>query len=509
MDPSTENSCVQARPAVGLVPAGHPSARRAPTGRLTPGAAGPTLLAKGRSLALDRRRVRQAMRRVAVLWFAAILGLGHANDGIAGPATELPLATDAEVAEFWDTVFNGPPPYGAPPVHGLRSNRREARGVILWDVRFDSYQDPVTGRPARLGGVFAVPSETPSPAANGRFPGLVVSHSLGVRNPKPSNKVELATFFAAKGYATLAFYLRGYGTSRLVRPRSGCGGYFCANLPAAREPPLDTVWAGFAVDAFQAGEFLAAQPEVLDPNGLAFIGHSLGGFIALNGGIFSGRFKVIVASAPAATTPDPVAWMDYWKGAPWVVWADKQPDPAGTKARLARMWSFVGTYRSLNNSLLAAKNPDWMLGNAAVFLYGGERDPAVPASDIEAAYWLADESNEKVLYRSPTGAHGGMEAFVRGQAWLAGHYPGRTIGRPAADLRVVRKVGRAVEFSAERSRGESVVMTWFYEFGDGTTRHWGATLSHTYARPGMYTATVTVIDGAGQRDTASVTVRVD
>ncbi len=507
MSPSTENSCAQARPAVGPVPAG----------RLIQGAAGPTFLAKGRSLALDRRRVRQAMRKVAVLWFALILGLGLANDGIAGPAgtaAEIPLATDAEVAEFWETVFNGPPPYGAPPVHGRRSNKRKARGVILWDVRFNSYQDPDTGRPARLGGVFAVPSKRPSPAANGKFPGLVVTHSVGARFPRPDNVVELATFFAARGYATLAFFVRGYGTSRLARlnvnsPLGRCAGYFCANLPAAREPPLDMVWTGYAVDAFQAGEFLATQPEVLDPYGLAFIGHSLGGFIALNGGIFSRRFKVIVASAPAATTPDPVAWMKYWKTAPWVAWANKQPDPAGIKARMARMWSFVGTYRSLNNSLLTAKNPDWMLGKAAVFLYGGERDPAVPASDVEAAYWLADESNEKVLYRSPTGAHGGAESWVRSQAWLAGHYPGRTIGRPAADLRVVRKVGRAVKFSAERSRGESVVMSWFYEFGDGTTRHWGKTLSHTYARPGVYTATVTVIDGAGQRDTASVTVRVD
>ena len=64
-------------------------------------------------------------------------------------------------------------------------------------------------------------------------------------------------------------------------------------------------------------------------------------------------------------------------------------------------------------------------------------------------------------------------------------------------------------FSAKRSRDDDVLMSWIYDFGDGTVRHWGDTIRHTYAKPGSYTARVTVIDGAGLSDTASVSVTID
>ena len=55
-------------------------------------------------------------------------------------------------------------------------------------------------------------------------------------------------------------------------------------------------------------------------------------------------------------------------------------------------------------------------------------------------------------------------------------------------------VGQSVQFSAAASdaNGDALAFTW--EFGDGTNGT-GASVSHTYAAPGLYNASVTVTDG--------------
>jgi len=54
--------------------------------------------------------------------------------------------------------------------------------------------------------------------------------------------------------------------------------------------------------------------------------------------------------------------------------------------------------------------------------------------------------------------------------------------------------------------GRIAVYSW--NFGDGTPTGAGVTTSHTFSVSGRYTATLTVIDNSGARDTASVTIDV-
>lgn len=428
--------------------------------------------------------------------------------GSAAETRRASKATPAQVADFWATVFKGTKPHGVPPLRPERKNPRAVGHVTLWDVSFDSYRDPDTNEPVRLAGILGIPNRPGQ-----KFPGLVVTHSVGAPYPAPDNVEQMATFFAETGYVALAFFMRGYGASRMAKlgidsARGRMDGFYVANLVHDGQEPFDTVWAGFPVDMFQAGEFLAQQPEVTDPNALAVIGHSGGGYAALVAGIFNKRYKVIVASAPAATCPDPDAWMKYWKNSPWQRWAESQPDPAVAMSRATRVWSYTGVYQTLNNPNLLAKDRNWKLKNTAVWFYSGENDPAVPPSDIEAAWRLADSSNQKVFHRSPSGGHGGPESWIPAQSWLAGHYPGRIHRQPQAEIRVISQRGGAVILSGETSSSQAGIVGWEYDFGDGNTVHWGPTIGHTYQRPGNYTAKLTVTNGAGLRSTASVRVPI-
>ncbi len=451
-------------------------------------------------------------------WFIipfVLAWVGCANpSGDAPPNTQTVLsasatnkATAQEAADFWDQVFNGAAPYGVPPLNASRTNQRVVGNVTLWDVAFDSYRDPDTDQPVRLRGFYGIPNNISSPGPGNTFPGLVVTHSVGVTTPAEGE--EMAIFFAQRGYAALTFYIRNYGTSTMVSLNANapdCSNGFCANLADDGERPLDTIWTGVPVDVYQAGEFLAAQPEVWNPDNLAFIGHSFGGYAALMAGIFSTRFSVIAASAPAATSPDLDAWMNFWNPSRWWDWANSQPDPAQAMALLTRMWSFTGAYSAINNPAMVAKNPNWKLENAEIWLYGGQMDPAVPPGDVEAAYLLLDNSNNKAFYWSPTGGHGGPESWDRAQAWLAGHYPGVSQTPPTADLQIISLLGQTVTLTGAASVDDSLMVSWEYDFGDGTTKFWGDTVSYTYANDGVYDVTLTVTDGAGLRDTAAVQV---
>ena len=50
-------------------------------------------------------------------------------------------------------------------------------------------------------------------------------------------------------------------------------------------------------------------------------------------------------------------------------------------------------------------------------------------------------------------------------------------------------------------------LTYGWDFGDGSAPESGASVSHTYTQAGMFTATLTVSDGHGGQDTATVRVR--
>ena len=438
------------------------------------------------------------------------------------------LPTPQEIADFWGTVFNGPAPYGVPPLNATRFNQRTVSNCTVWDVRFDSYKDPETDLPVRLGGMFALPNNITPPGPGGTFPGLAVTHSVGAMppaGPAPDDVEAMSIWFAQKGFATLAFYMRGWGTS----PMSATVDLFTDHLADENGQPLDYRWTGMAVDSFQAGEFLAAQPEIWDPNDLTFIGHSGGGFAVLAGGVFSDRFKIIAASAPAGAWPDASAWLDYVWGngsfLPILNWVNSQSDPTYARLLVERSLTFISMYHVTDNPFMVAQNPAWRLDETAIFVYGGQADTAIPAWDVAANFELADPSTPtlKAFHWSPTGGHGGPEFWNRAQAWIAGHHPAAAGSPPVAALAVTSIKGASVAFSAAGSQtweydwnysggGMTTdnynVVSWDYDFGDGTTMNWGSTVSHTYALAGNYVVTLTITDGAGLRDSASVPVTV-
>jgi len=69
------------------------------------------------------------------------------------------------------------------------------------------------------------------------------------------------------------------------------------------------------------------------------------------------------------------------------------------------------------------------------------------------------------------------------------------------------KVGITVNFDAGGSSDNVAIVSYEWDFGDGTTGT-GKTTTHKYISPGTYTVTLTVKDAAGNTDTHSITVTV-
>ena len=66
-------------------------------------------------------------------------------------------------------------------------------------------------------------------------------------------------------------------------------------------------------------------------------------------------------------------------------------------------------------------------------------------------------------------------------------------------------VGATVTFDGGGSTDNVGIVSYEWDFGDGTTGT-GATTSHTYTNPGTYTVTLTVKDAAGNTDSITITV---
>lgn len=69
-------------------------------------------------------------------------------------------------------------------------------------------------------------------------------------------------------------------------------------------------------------------------------------------------------------------------------------------------------------------------------------------------------------------------------------------------------VSQTVFFTATASTN-GTPLSYAWDFGDGTTASGGLTVSHTYTRPGVYTATFTATDGCGYTGVATATVTVN
>ncbi|NIN65340.1 MAG: PKD domain-containing protein, partial [Anaerolineae bacterium] len=84
------------------------------------------------------------------------------------------------------------------------------------------------------------------------------------------------------------------------------------------------------------------------------------------------------------------------------------------------------------------------------------------------------------------------------------------ITKPTADAGEAQtvRVGATVTFDAGGSTDNVAIVSYEWDFGDGTTGT-GKTTTHTYANPGTYTVTLTVRDAAGNINTDNLTVTVE
>ncbi|WP_233496088.1 PKD domain-containing protein [Geodermatophilus sp. TF02-6] len=95
---------------------------------------------------------------------------------------------------------------------------------------------------------------------------------------------------------------------------------------------------------------------------------------------------------------------------------------------------------------------------------------------------------------------------------VAAHAAAGGVGRPANAAPAARFTSTATELTAAFDAGRSIdtdgtIASYAWSFGDGATGS-GATVSHTYAAAGTYTATLTVTDDRGATTTASRQVTV-
>lgn len=83
------------------------------------------------------------------------------------------------------------------------------------------------------------------------------------------------------------------------------------------------------------------------------------------------------------------------------------------------------------------------------------------------------------------------------------------ITKPIADAGQGKIIveGTSVSFDASDSRDNVGIVSYEWDFGDGTTGT-GISVSHTFSSPGIYEVTLTVRDEAGNISTASITVKV-
>ena len=207
----------------------------------------------------------------------------------------------------------------------------------------------------------------------------------------------------------------------------------------------------------------------------------------------------------------------------------RSPQPSSND-RYAGVYQVVGTVpgqqytvRAWNRTLFSGGNAWDYVARLGIDLAGGTNFEAasVSRSEFDSAknVWL-------VLERSVTATSGSMTIFLEAwRKWPAGgdsyawfddvqvstgvppvNHPPTAV---ASANPTTGPAPLAVAFSGTGSTdpdGDPLTCAW--SFGDGTSGS-GATVSHTYAAAGTYTATLTVNDGRGGTHSAEVAVVVD
>lgn len=177
-----------------------------------------------------------------------------------------------------------------------------------------------------------------------------------------------------------------------------------------------------------------------------------------------------------------------------------------------------GTDPWSNNTPLAQDNIESAAGAAAVDATSGFK--AWDITEIARTWINVPAENFGVLLNADvSAASDSYRYFASSQSSDASMRPRLTITfvteqqpdlPPRAEATADNLTGKApltVNFSAAESHDAENSMTFTWNFGDGLTGS-GISTTHEYTAPGTYQAILTVTDGAGQSDTASLTIEV-
>jgi PKD repeat protein len=93
-----------------------------------------------------------------------------------------------------------------------------------------------------------------------------------------------------------------------------------------------------------------------------------------------------------------------------------------------------------------------------------------------------------------------------GVAAPAGRVPGQPFSVATLDRETINQ-GEAITFDASGSYDDGQIVSYFWDFGDGTTAT-GPHVTHTFANEGVYVVVLTVTDNQGKKDRRSWRVTV-
>ena len=92
------------------------------------------------------------------------------------------------------------------------------------------------------------------------------------------------------------------------------------------------------------------------------------------------------------------------------------------------------------------------------------------------------------------------------------------VGQPAAitavivqsptDPKITDPLGVFLDGSSSTTPDGSVIVSYTWDFGDGSTTETGQKVSHVYALPRTYTVRLTIVDATGRTATTTKTVTI-
>jgi len=162
--------------------------------------------------------------------------------------------------------------------------------------------------------------------------------------------------------------------------------------------------------------------------------------------------------------------------------------------------------------------PDLDLSVKLVDASGNTVASANPATSLSASITATLNAGQYYLQIDGVGygdlTTGYSDYASLGQYQITGSYPKSsiTLVSPTAVVSALPTLGDApltVSFNGAGSVDQDgAISSYEWNYGDGTTTGTSATVSHVYATPGTYTATLTVTDNSGLKNSSTQTVNV-